>query len=260
MGMAIQCPEQFRQRYIVKTEEKNFGARFVGMVDHDMAHVLTLSKMEAGQQEVSSETIEVLYRESWDRTLNEAGEPDWRDDDPNKMFKTGVKMAKLYWDEVINTEEFEPLACEERIEYTIPGMPFTVIGYLDTRMKGLIRERKTTGQKTTKPKPKWRFQGLLYQYQLGLPVQWDVVTRQVTPQLYLAKDWPDLYLPVQRPGFIEQMIVDTARRMDDLYQRYGADEPWPTTGIFGDWLCDYCPIGPRYGGTCPAWNSGTNPL
>ena len=32
-------------------------------------------------------------------------------------------------------------------------------------------------------------------------------------------------------------------------EQYGPDEPWPTTGRFHTWACDYC----GFRGDCPAW-------
>lgn len=254
LGTFIQCPEQFRQKYLLKTEEKNFGARFMGSVDHDMSRRMAQEKLDKPLTHFS-DSVERMYAESWDTVLAESGEPDWRDDDPTKMFKTGVKMSQLYWDEVVSKPDYKPVAVETRVEFTIKGMPSKVVGYVDTMMTDRIRERKTTAVKVTKPKPKWRFQALIYQYATGMPVQWDIVTRQVTPKLYLAsEEFPDLYLPLKTPGSTEKLILDTARYMNDLFSRYGSDTPWPTTGIFGDWLCDYCPIGPRYGDSCPIWN------
>lgn len=249
MGMMIQCPEQFRQRYLLKTEDKMFSQRFSGIVNHRVHEEILRLRM-AGE---TYPDLNRLYAETWNGAIDEGDEPDWRDDDPVKVFDSGMKMVLAYEREV--APDLHPVAVEERIEFTIPGLPAKVIGYVDMFEAGRIRERKTAAVKTTKPKPKWRFQGLIYQYATGLPVQWDVVTRQVEPKVYTAKDWPDLYLSIHDPKFIRQMILDTARRMNDLYAQYGRDNPWPMTGIFGDWLCDYCPIGPKYGRSCPAWTT-----
>jgi hypothetical protein len=53
----------------------------------------------------------------------------------------------------------------------------------------------------------------------------------------------------------EQLIRDAAKRVNDLYNHYGPDNVWPMEGIFGDWLCDYCVVGPKYEGTCPLWQT-----
>lgn len=256
MALSIQCPEQFRQKYIVREKEDvMFGARFIGIVDHKvnerlMSHLSSLL-VEERTSPPSPDLIETIYKQVWNETIEREGEPDWRDEDPVKMQKSGIKMAYAYHSSVY----VKPIALEQRFEVLVPGVPVPIMGYIDVLEADRVRERKTTGQKTTKPKPKWRFQGLIYQYATELPVQWDVVTRQVTPQVYLANDWPDLFMGMRPRSVTEQLIRDAARRLNDLYCQYGPDQTWPMTGMFGDWLCDYCPIGPKYGGSCPAWTT-----
>jgi hypothetical protein len=247
LSAAALCPEQFRQKYLCDTPEPNFSGKFIGSVDHEMAAYMAEVRMNGAQPD----ELEKLYATAWETVLLKDGEPDWRDDDPTKMFKTGVRMAKLYWDQVLS--RVEPVAAEQRIEFKIPEVPALIVGYVDLFERDRIRERKTKDRKVTTPEPKWRFQGLIYQYATGLPIQWDVVTRQVTPQLYTADVWPELFMPVRDPSIVRGMIVDVAQRMNDLYTRYGPDRPWPTTGVFHPWLCQYCSVGPRYQGTCTAW-------
>jgi PD-(D/E)XK nuclease superfamily protein len=256
LALSIQCPEQFRQKYIVREKEDvMFGARFMGIVDHKVNEELMRYTMKLLPEERTSALapgmIETTYRQVWNDTIDKEGEPDWRDDDPAKMIKTGVKMATAYH----QAAYVKPIALEQRFDVKIPGVPVPVVGYIDVLERDRVRERKTTGVKTTKPKSKWRFQGFIYQYAAEVPVQWDVVTRQVTPQVFLADAWPDLWLPLQSRKVTEQMIRDAAYRINSLYAQYGADETWPMTGMLGDWLCDYCVIGPKYKGGCPAWQS-----
>lgn len=244
MALSIQCPEQFRQKYIVRErEDVMFGARFMGIVDHKVNEEIV---RRAGQSDLD---IGAVYREVWNEQIDKEGEPDWRDDDPVKMIKTGIKMAETYH----AVAQVKPIAVEQRFEAKVPGVPVPIVGFIDVLESDRIRERKTTSQKTTKPKPKWRFQGLIYQYAAELPVQWDVVTRQVTPQVFMADAWPDLFMKMRDREVTIQLIADAARRINDLYCQYGPDNTWPMTGMFGDWLCDYCLIGPKYGGSCPAW-------
>lgn len=248
LGMSIQCPEQFRQKYILGTPDKNFGPRFIGSVNHEMSRSMSLSRKL--QPEIVPD-IELLYREAWNQTLERDGEPDWRDDDPTQMFDRGVQMSQMYWNNV--SSKIDPVAVEERIEFMVPGVPSLIVGYIDLIEQDKIREIKTTDKKMTKPKPKWRLQGLIYQYATGLPVQWDVVTRQATPQLFLGSDWPDLTLGLADRKVTEQLIRDAAFRVNTLYSLYGPDNPWPMEGVMHDWLCDYCPVGPKYLRSCPAW-------
>jgi hypothetical protein len=246
LGLAIQCPEQFRQRYIVRPKDSDvmFGSRFIGIVEHRVNEEILRMK-----QIPLEPKIDVIYREAWNEAIDKHGEPDWRDDDPVKLQKTGVQMMQLYH----NTVEVKPVAMEERFEVKVPGVPVPIVGYLDVIERDKIRELKTVKQKTVKPKPKWRFQGMIYQFATGLPIQWDVLTRQATPQLYLADFFPDLFMKVGDMKVTEQLIRDAARRVNDLYAQYGPDNHWPMEGIFGDWLCDYCVVGPKYERTCPLW-------
>ena len=249
LATAIQCPEMFRQKYVLKTPEKNFGSRFVGSVDHEVSRRLATLRMNGLTPE--PDVISSIHKEAWNDTLTADGEPDWRDEDPVKMAQISELMAHLYWEQVL---QFAPVvATEERVEFKVAGVPTKIVGYVDIIEAAQIRERKTTAAKQTKPKAKWLLQGLIYQRATGLPVRWDIVTRQVTPQLYLCEDHEDLYLPWRDARYVDQMIADTAKRLNDLYAQYGSDQPWPTNGLMSDWLCSYCAIGPRYARTCPAW-------
>lgn len=242
------CPEQWRRKYLLKQPEKSFGARFIGSVDHQANARLMDAKMHG--QELD---IEAIYRETWNAVLEKDGEPDWKDDDPVTMFERGVRMAKLYQE----TVDVKPVAIESRFDVTVPGVAVPIVGYIDVCEADKIRERKTTDKMMRKPKAKWRFQGLVYQYAAGLPVQWDIVTRQVTCKIYTADEFPGLYLPFTDVTKTKETIAALWWQMNDLHARYGVTSPWPATGIFGDWSCDYCAAGPKYRGDCIQWASTT---
>jgi hypothetical protein len=193
-----------------------------------------------------------MYRHAWQRMLDVEGEPDWRDDDQVQMFQTGQLMAALYWERVLL--RVTPTAVEQRFETRVPGVPTPLVGYVDMILDdGSIRERKTTSAKVTSPKSKWRFQGMVYSMALGLPLQWDVVTRQVSPQLYTADDWPSLRLQQVPVRTTQGMVRDLAYQINELHSRFGPDQVWPTRGVFHDWICGYCGVGPRYANVCPVW-------
>lgn len=248
MSLFLTCPEQWRRKHILKESEKNFGSRFIGNVDHRVNAEIFREKMNNRDF-----NIEEIYRSEWNEALEKDGEPDWQDDDPTKMFERGVRMAKAYQEQV--GKDIIPVAIESRFEFVLPDVPVPIIGYIDVAESALIRERKTSAVKQTTPKPAWRFQGLIYQLATGLPVTWDVVTRQATCQIYTAKDYPDLLLPVGDVQKTKSLISDVVRRLNDCYQRFGKDEPWPTTGIFHSFQCNYCPAGPKHRSDCVAWSS-----
>jgi len=157
LSLAATCAEQFRQRYLLKREDKLFGPRFIGIVDHDVnARLMTWLQELPGDQDFPQD-IPGLYQTVWNEQLDKQGEPDWKEDDPLKAFSRGILMAETYWHEV--GQHVKPVCAEQRVEFTVPGVPSKVVGYVDVMERDWIRERKTTAVKTTKPKPKWRFSG-----------------------------------------------------------------------------------------------------
>lgn len=249
MSMFLTCPEQWRRKHILKEPEKSFSSRFIGSVDHRVNARIFQHKLKP---DYVIPPLDLVYREVWDEVLEQDGEPDWQDDDPTKMFERGVRMAKTYQEQV--GKDIVPVAIESRFEFTLPGVPVPIIGYIDVMEADKVRERKTSAVKQTSPKPAWRFQGLVYQLATGMPVWWDVVTRQATTQVYAARDWQELQLPLGDFSKTKRLITDSALRMNDLYARYGKDEVWPTTGIMHTFACSYCPAGPKYRGDCLAWS------
>lgn len=252
MSLFMTCPESFRRKHLLKESDKSFGSRFIGSVDHRVNAAIFDKRRRNPNYEFGSLFIEETYRNIWNEVLEQDGEPDWQDDDPTKMFERGVRMAKIYQEQV--GKDIVPVAVESKFEFTLPDIPVPIIGYIDVMEKDKVRERKTSAVKQTSPKPAWRFQGLVYQLATGLPIAWDIVTRQATTQVYAARDWPDLNLPVGDFNKTKRMISDCAVRMNDLYARFGKDEPWPTTGIMHVFACSYCPAGPKFRGDCLAWS------
>jgi len=259
LSLFASCPEQFRQRYLLRRPAVNFGDKFMGGVNHEtVADVLRMKQNEGVDflQGMDEEAVRVmvrnLYRTAWERKLEEDGEPDWKDDDPVEQYARGLMMALCYTQNAVPT--VEPLAVEEKLEVLLPSVPRRIRGYVDVIEKDKIRERKTTRAKVTSPTPKWRFQGRVYQFMTGLPVEWDVLTRQVEPKLYMAEEHPDLRMEGSDNTNTVRLIKDIWWHMNDLYQRRGTDETWPMDGFYDPWLCNYCAIGPKYGATCGAWS------
>jgi PD-(D/E)XK nuclease superfamily len=242
-----ECPESYRQRYLLKTADKMSAPRFQGIVNHRVHEQLFLSR----RNNIPVSDLDGLYRQVWEDTLWSEGEPEWRDD-PNAVAEIGLRMVRLYEERVAPT--LAAVAVEERVECRVPGVPVPLIGYLDVVEADRIRERKTTGRKTVSPTPRWRFQALVYQFATGLPVQWDVITSQVTPQLYQAPEHPDLFLPVGDLSATRDLVYQLAVSLNATYESFGADRVWPTLGVFGAWTCKQCPVGPQYAATCRIWS------
>lgn len=253
LAKGAQCPEAFRQRYICKKYDRVTSDRFVGIVDHEVFGEAMKYKIATGS-DLPEETLRGLFRATWDAQKKKQerwGPIEWRES-PEKCWETSAKMIDAYHAEV---DIPDPVAVEERFEFRLKQIPVPIIGYIDTRRTSSILERKTAKQKVSKPKPAWRFQGRIYQLATGLPIDWHVVTKQVTPKVYTpeTEGCEQLHLPLMNPDASVKLIEDTAIVLNDFYARFGPDSPWPMTGIFHDWLCDYCPVGPRYEGSCLAW-------
>ncbi len=81
-----------------------------------------------------------------------------------------------------------------------------------------------------------------------------MTTKQVTPQVFTSATEPELLLLPSNKDHTIRMIRQTVETINDLYLRYGSDSPWPTTGLFHDWACNYCPFGPKNPApSCPVW-------
>lgn len=250
----VSCPEAWRRRYLLK-ERDGFGVdRFVGTVDHGTLAGAFDVKLKTGEV-WDTEYVAGAYDWCWgvelEKEIRMNGDPTWGDNDPEKLRERGKLMATTYWNALGGV--VEPVAIEQRFEETISGVPVPIIGYVDIEDKPSIIERKTAKTKLSKPKPAWSFQARVYQLFIRKPVEWQITTKQVTPQLCLGRDVPGLTLPVQSADHTVRMIQQTVHQLNDFYQRYGADTPWPTLGTFHDWLCGYCQHGPAMKSDCVAW-------
>ncbi len=236
------CPEQFRRKYLLNMTETQYGDRFVGGVMHDA--IKLMYDQEFITQETIDSTPDRAIAKAWSEKLEEDGEPVWMDDDPHEMYRRSLQMLKTYWPIACKDEV---VAVEQRFEENIAGV--NVVGYIDRELRDRIKEVKTSSKKDKKPKPRWTLQGRLYSLVKDKPIEWNIITRQVTPQVVTPEEAPDLYVPAYNRDQTVQIIRFAVERMNDLYARYGKDEPWPTDGIYGDWTCGYC----SFKKGCPAW-------
>lgn len=257
LALLIQCPEQFRLKRIKRIPE-SFGVdRFIGAVDH-ATHAVNLRQKIEGGTDLDIDKMFGIYQEQWDATLLDEGQPQWYDNDPVEVHDMGVMMVGLYHTEVSPT--IKPIKVEERFETTFPGLPIPVIGYPDVEEKDRLVERKTSKSKLTKPKSKWALQGRIYSMVYDKPVDYHVITKQKTPQVFTSDTEVELRITNGYRDATLEMIQQAAVTLNDLWQRYGPDRPWPTNGIMHDWLCGYCSYGPKYGRNCVAWNNGDSPF
>lgn len=248
--MLLQCPEQFRLRKIKKTPESMGVDRFIGIVDHETNAINFRRKIKSGA-DLPAEKMSELYLGNWIETSTIEGEPDWTEDEHVRSFDLGTKMLHTYHEKVSPT--VMPIAVEQQFREKLPGVPVPIVGYPDIEVKDRIIERKTSASKVSKPKSKWSFQGSIYSLVYDKPVEYQVVTKQVTPQVVTAAEAPALLVHATQRDATLRTIQQGAELLNDYWLRYGPDRPWPLNGLLHDWLCSWCFAGPKYGRSCIAW-------
>lgn len=250
IALLIQCPEQFRLRKIKKLPE-SFGIdRFVGVVDH-VVHAENFTQKIDSRQDFDLPLMEGIYDAHWAKTILDEGEPEWENAQPDQTRELGKQMVGLYHEHV--SPLIQPVRVEERFEEHLPGVPIKIVGYPDVETKTAIVERKTTKTKLSKPKAKWIMQGRIYSMVLDKPVEYTIVTKQKVPQVVTSKTEQAMRLGTEHHDSTVALVEQAAYMLNDFWTRFGPDRPWPTTGTYHDWLCNYCGFGPKYGNFCVAW-------
>lgn len=251
ISLLITCPEQFRLRRIKRIPETWGIDKFIGSVDHK-THQENFTQKIVTAKNLTIEDMAGAYHRTWDKEYLESDEePDFGDKDPVQTREHGWQMVEAYHD--LASPSVQPINVEERFEVRVPDVPIPVVGYTDVETKETLIERKTTGARLKKPKAKWLTQGRIYSMAYAKPVEWHVVTKQVTPQVITPYYEPGLRLDSADHDATALMIQQAAYTLNDLWLRYGPDTPWPVNGLYHDWACSYCSFGPSYGKNCVAW-------
>lgn len=251
----IRCPEQWRLRYLERQKDRVYEDRFIGLVDHAVAAEAFKFAINNQGDQMGSEWVGGLTRATFDVLLDKE-QPEIAPEALESLKEQAVKMAVTYHEQA--AQHVTPVAVEQRFEETIPGVPVPLIGYIDVIEPLQIIERKTSKTRLSKPKSEWRFQARLYQLVVDMPTEFHIITKQVTPQVCTAQTDPALFLPMQNKDVTVNMIRNAVTMIQDFYARW-PDSPWPTSGMFGDWACDYCFAGPRYASNCVMWRSDEIP-
>lgn len=246
----LNCAEMFRLKRLVRKPERYRADMFFGTVFHRTVADVFRARTDS----LSAIEIATLYQHAWADTLSENGEPEWDKAAPSDMFENGGLMLASFMQTVLPL--VTPDRVEERFEERVPGVPVPIVGYIDAESEQLIHEFKTASQKNIRPKPRWRFQGRIYQLAVDKPVAWYVTTKQVTPVSYTPVDNPELLMEATNKDATVRLVVQAVEQLNDMYARYGPDTPWPTNGQLHEWMCksgcSYGPVGPNP--SCVAWS------
>lgn len=256
MGMFMRCPEQFRQRYVLKRKRKPYWTMVLGSANHD-THERTLNEKIVGKEVSPREAVEFFNDEAWPRRVDlegGMGEIDWKGD-PAKQYDAaldqGARMIDGYTTQVIPRLEPETVG-ESRFDIWVPGVPVPVIGYTDfLLLNGPVLDIKTTAAKTAAIPLIYQLQARVYNLAHKRGVEYHTVPRTKTPTILTALESEALLLPYdeRQAQLTEQQILQTAVTINHYFTTYGTDTPWPAN--FMSDACGWC----GYRSGCPYWST-----
>jgi hypothetical protein len=238
----LACPEQYRRRYLLRERVRPSVALIIGRADSKAREADLGHKIVTGLN-LSDSDVKVAAAESFDQAVEAdggVGEVDWEASKPGTAKDLSVLLASAYHTQI--SLALLPIAVEERLELTIPGVVPLIHGFLDVRLERRVKEVKTSAKRRLKPLPDWLIQSELYSAATGLPVEFDVSVKSARPEVLTAARDPGLQghadgLALAR---LERRVQSVAGGILALYRQFGADEAWPATGAGG--LLPHCGI------------------
>lgn len=242
------CPEQWRQRYILKKQESRSGALVVGSAVHATFQENFTKKLVTGV-DLDPGTIADVYDASWKKEVAR-DDVDWGKDSADTVRAKGLQMVSVYMDTV--APRLEPLAVEQKfLAPLVPGLPLPIMGFIDLVVPGRGIDYKTAARAVRGVKPEWRFQGLIYQMVKPFSFEWHVLTKTKEPQVFTPLDAPDLSLAYdpRRVAAMQKFVRTVGWTLNYFYVTLGWDHPWPTMGVYTDGKCHRC----AWMKDCSAW-------
>ena len=256
IDMARRCPEQWRNRYILKRKERPAEAPVMGTAVHAAlernfaqkidTHV-DLGLVDLLDWYLSSEGFAQVAFDEQER----AGEEILWDTGPEQTRQRGKFIVASYHELV--APRVQPLKTESVFELAW-GLPVPVQGRFDLEQELSTVDFKTGKQATRKPKESWRVQAAIYTEATGKPVEFhSLAASSKTNAVTITTPLESEALLVSPHELERQEMKRTLRAVAaelSLYMAmYGPDDPWPTYGRFHQWGCDYCGFRPG----CIAW-------
>lgn len=254
--MAVRCPEQWRQRYVRGIKTPPALAMVLGRADHAAIEQSMRDKITSWEDWPVKDVVDYFHTaldEDIERNggLEEIEVPDA----DGKAAKVKVldkerfvrsKIVEVYHRDTSPT--VQPVAVEEEFAIQVPELPVHVIGYLDLVVVDAdlggngeyIVDRKYGKRLRSKVEPEWGIQAEIYQLHRPVDHVWHLSAPGGQGQLRQA-------CPSRERS--ERMLQHIVGTIGFYYQKYGPDEPWPTTGKLHPWACGYC----GYRETCWGW-------
>lgn len=245
----LECPEKWRQRYIVRKKEPVGFWLFRGSVNHRSVDWALKEKMTTGVLPGIGDVLEA-FDSVWSDELERQGGEDailWDDATPDSVKDETARLVGVYHMQVSPT--LNPIALEQKFVLETPGIPIPTIGYIDIEEKHRLIDRKEGGRREKTAKPDWVLQAGIYSAVKQKPVEFHVSTKTKVPAVYTAEEDPGLLLPAWRIERAHTYISRVFRSIQTTYLEYGPDEVW--LGATTDQnACRYCGYRP----SCAWWS------
>lgn len=260
--MAVRCPEQWRQRYVLGKKQPPNLALITGGADHTAIQHSMEQKVESFV-DLPSHEVEEKFGEELERRVERAGGiGDVEVKDGSETVTDKTRKQKMY-DDVRSrgslavaayhknvSPTIQPDTVEQEFSVDVPGMPVPLIGYIDLvarpvqqtlmEMTPSIIERKRRTTAKRKPEPEWSLQGEVYQLAVQAPYDFHISVDAANPYVLTPSQTDTLRVPLAPRARAEMTIAQIAAEIAFYYSRFGPDHPWPVKGKLHPWACNYC--------------------
>ena len=256
MAMFQRCPRQWQERYIKGRKERPAEALLTGQAVH-RALERNFEQKVGSREDLNPAELLDWYSDNFAQIVfdeqEKAGADAVWNTDPESARLRGRRMLSDY--HAIVAPRIQPLAVETVISVDL-GLAVPIEGRFDVEREESTIDIKTGRQASRKPKEAWRIQAAVYDEAVGKPVEFHSIsatekTQKVT--IVTPLEAPDMFVRTSEPE--KRELRRTLRALSDQAVYYmtlfGPDEPWPTTGRFHTWACDFC----GYRSDCPAWRT-----
>lgn len=249
----IRCPNQFREKYILKQKERVGWKALLGSGDSKAYELYMLARI-AGTR-LSLDDVSDAFR---DTVIDAQDEYDLDDkklgvQTASSIIDAGLPSVQAYYP--VAEALPDPIGAEGWIRIENESLPVPLIGRTDFEFPQMVVERKNTDKAMIKPS--WRFQARVYAAALQKPVHWHLSTRTKVPAVWT----PDTVDAEKRDQWetpwSEAAASRTIRRVgqilgeiDAALLMWGPEQTWPTHGLDHEWACGLCSFKSR----CPAWS------
>jgi len=257
LAMLQRCPYQWQQRYLHHRKERPGEAPVTGLAVHGALETNFHQKIGSHEDLPLEGLLEQYMEEIFPRTVlaeqEKNGEEVLWDTSPDDARARGRVMLAGYQNAV--APRIQPQGVELVVKADF-GLPVPIEGRVDVDREASVIDIKTGKSAQRKPKEAWRIQAAVYGKARNKPVEFHSVsatvkTNKVTVLTPLEEEGLLVSPSRFEQGELERSIRTLSAWACFLMSIYGPDEPWPTTGRFDTWACDYCGYRPG----CPAWRT-----